>query len=53
MQRKSLDMARLKVQVLVSDALASYGKPQLKRDCLGRTVNQGLHVGGNKIAPNQ
>ena len=50
MQRQRIDMKRVKVQVLVTDALVSYLKHPLKREGTGYTTSCPIHNGNNKRA---
>ena len=50
MQRKRIDMARIKAEVLVTMAIESYLKHPLKRDGAGYATSCPIHSGSNKRA---
>ena len=50
MQKKRIDMAHIKAQVLVTQAIASYAKHPIKREGTGYATSCPIHDGNNKRA---
>ena len=50
MQRKRIDMAEIKAQVLVTQAIESYLKHPLKRESVDYATACPIHTGNNKRA---